>query len=65
MTNSKRRDKDLPAGYPSDWPQNLEEFEKILKSDSFVAYCEDRGLELRFDDKTRKVFVKKTERYGQ
>ena len=51
------RDKDLPPNWPDDWPQNLEEFEKILQSDAFVSYCESKGMYLKIDKKNRTVKV--------
>lgn len=56
MTTTKK-DKDLPPGWPADFPQNLEEFKKTLKSDGLVKYLEERGIFLRFDEKNDKVTI--------
>lgn len=52
--------KDLPSWWPDDWPQSIEEFEHYLKtSDKLRQYLEDRGIYLRFDEKTGNVTIKK------
>ncbi len=54
-----KKDKELPPDWPEDWPQNFEEFEKTLKSNELLEYLEDRGIYLRFDDKTGTVKIMK------
>ena len=49
----RERDLDLPPN----WPQNEEELIREMKSESFLRYCEDRGLFIRFDDKNKKVII--------
>lgn len=45
--------KKLPEG----WPKSEDELIKAMKSESFLRYCEDRGLFLRFDDANKRVTI--------
>lgn len=42
---------------PEGWPKNEDELIKQMKSESFLRYCEDRGIFIRFDDANKCVRI--------
>lgn len=61
--NENIKEKKLPPGWPAEWPQNIDEFRHLLKtSDSLRSYFEDRGIELRYNEKTDKVSIWKIDK---